>query len=215
LGAANTLPSEQFADYEHQHAASTLGMWVFLITELMFFGALFLIYAVGCTQYPEAFSIARRELNPNLGAINTAVLIVSSLAMALAVHAAQNERKTQTLVYLAATLSLGCAFLAIKAYEYHDKYIHHLIPGSTFGFPEPHSQAAEHFFSLYFAMTGTHALHIVIGAGMLLVLTFQALRGRFTSRYHTPIEMVGLYWHFVDIIWIFLFPLLYLTDFAH
>jgi cytochrome c oxidase subunit III len=212
LSDTNASLAEHFLDYEQQHAAAALGMWVFLITEVMFFGGLFLIYAVGRMSHPLAFAAASRELDVTLGATNTAVLIVSSLTMAFAVRAAQTGRSRELVGFLAATLALGCVFLSIKGYEYYDKFLHHLVPGRGFSFPGPEAPAAQQFFSLYFAMTGLHALHIIIGAGVLIVLMIQATRGRFSPRYHNPVEMAGLYWHFVDIIWIFLFPLLYLID---
>jgi cytochrome c oxidase subunit 3 len=163
-------------------------------------------------SHPEAFAAASRELNVTLGGLNTAVLILSSFTMALAVRAAQTGQRRTLISFLGATIALGSVFLAIKGYEYYEKYLHHLIPGSGFSFPGPEAQAAQHFFSVYFAMTGLHAVHMLIGAGLLAVLIVQACRGRFTRQYYNPVEMMGLYWHFVDIIWIFLFPLLYLID---
>ena len=205
-------PAEHFASYEHQHDAAALGMWVFLITEVMFFGGLFLVYAVGRMLHSTAFSAASSELDATLGGVNTAVLIVSSLSMAFAVHAAQTGNSRGLIRFLALTLVLGCVFLGIKAYEYYDKYVHHLLPGRNFSYSGTDAAGAEQFFSLYFAMTGVHALHMLVGAGLLIALMIQAARGRFTESYYNPVEMTGLYWHFVDIIWIFLFPLLYLID---
>lgn len=204
--------AEHFVNYEQQHAASTLGMWVFLITEVMFFGGLFLAYTVGRVSHPSAFAAASRDLDATLGGTNTAVLILSSFTMALAVQAAQYGRRKELIGFLGITMILGCAFLSIKGYEYYDKYLHHLVPGPSFSFPGPGAGPAEQYFSLYFAMTGLHALHMIIGVGVLAVLMIQAARGHFTREYYNPVEMAGLYWHFVDIIWIFLFPLLYLID---
>jgi cytochrome c oxidase subunit 3 len=201
-----------FADYDQQHAAASLGMWVFLITEVMFFGGLFLVYAVGRVWYSPVFATASRELDVALGATNTAILILSSFTMALAVHAAQTGRRRPLIASLAGTFLLGSAFLFIKGFEYYDKYLHHLVPGPSFAFPQADAGVAELFFSLYFVMTGTHALHMLIGEAILVVLMVQAARGRFTEQYHNPVEMTGLYWHFVDIVWILLFPLLYLID---
>ena len=200
----------QFEDLDQQHEASWLGMWVFLATEVMFFGGLFTGYAFYRWQYTAAFAEASRQLEVELGAVNTGVLICSSLTMALAVHAAQVGRRRALAGFVAATMVLGAAFLGIKGIEYAHKFEHHLIPGSVFLFAEPHARQAELFFSFYFGMTGMHALHMVIGLGVLGVLLWQAWRGRFTPEHHAGIEMAGLYWHFVDIIWIFLFPLLYL-----
>ncbi len=201
-----------FQDLEQQREASSLGMWIFLVTEIMFFGGLFLAYTVGRSGYPAAFGEASRHLNVALGGINTGVLIVSSLTMALAVRASQTGKRRMLLGFLGLTLLLGLTFLTLKGVEYADKFRHHLIPGSAFSFPGPAARPAELFFSLYFAMTGLHALHMVIGVSVLAFLFQQAWRGRYTARYYTPVEMSGLYWHFVDIVWIYLFPLLYLID---
>ncbi|MBI4460903.1 MAG: cytochrome c oxidase subunit 3 family protein [Acidobacteria bacterium] len=197
---------------EQQREAASLGMWVFLVTEILFFGGLFLAYTIARYQHPAAFAEASLHLDVALGGVNTAVLIVSSLTMALAVHAAQTGRRKGLLGFLALTAALGCVFLLIKGVEYADKFEHHLVPGDTFSFAGPEAGSAELFFSLYFAMTGLHALHMVIGVAVLAVLLAYAWRGSYSVYYHTPVEVAGLYWHFVDIIWIFLFPLLYLID---
>ena len=202
----------QFDDVEQQHESAALGMWVFLATEVMFFGGMFLGYAVYRGAYHVAFKEASRHLDVLLGAINTGVLLCSSLTMALAVHAAQLGGRRTVALFLLATIVLGGVFLGIKAVEYHHKYEEHLIPGRNFKFSEPDANHAQLFFSFYFAMTGMHALHMVIGIGLMLVLILRTMRGRFSSEYHSPIEMTGLYWHFVDIVWVFLFPLLYLVD---
>ena len=200
----------QFDSAEQQYEASTLGMWIFLVTEIMFFGGVFTAYVQYRTAFPEGFGHASNHLDLTLGAFNTAVLIASSLTMALAVHASQLGKRGRLVIYLVLTMMLGAVFLGVKGFEYAHKFHEHLVPGPHFQFPEPHARAAQIFFSLYFAMTGLHALHMVIGIGIMVVLTVQAARGRFGHNYHTPIEISGLYWHFVDIIWIFLFPLLYL-----
>jgi cytochrome c oxidase subunit 3 len=131
--------------------------------------------------------------------------------MALAVHAAQGGVRRAQVVFLLVTILLGGTFLGIKGVEYHHKFVEHLVPGPSFAFPGPLGAHTELFFSLYFAMTGMHALHMIVGIGLLTWLTKEARRGRFTTEYNTPVEIVGLYWHFVDIVWIFLFPLLYLV----
>lgn len=197
---------------EQQREAGTLGMWAFLVTEIMFFGGVFVAYALYRSMYAEAFAEASLRLNLVLGAVNTGVLICSSLTMVLAVQSAQLGKTTLLVRYLLATMVLGSAFLVIKAFEYTHKAHEHLIPGAGFQFPGPHGQQAEIFFSLYFVMTGLHALHMIIGIGVLLVLLLQARRGRYTETYYSPIDVAGLYWHFVDIVWIFLFPLLYLVS---
>jgi cytochrome c oxidase subunit 3 len=185
-------------------------MWVFLVTEIMFFGGLFTAYCVYRTLYPASFVEASHELNLTMGAINTAVLICSSLTMALAVRAGQVSDRLGQVAGLLLTILLGSVFLGIKAVEYHEKYVSHHIPGPSFHFEGPHAAHAEMFFCLYFGMTGLHAAHMVIGIVLLAILTVRAYRGAFNAGYYTPIDMTGLYWHFVDIVWIFLFPLLYL-----
>jgi cytochrome c oxidase subunit 3 len=208
---ASAAHLHHFDSAVQQKDAATLGMWVFLITEILFFGGLFMAYVVYRTGYPEAWIEASRALDVRLGAINTAVLICSSLTMALAVQAAQLGRKKALVGWLAATILLGGAFLGVKSVEYYHKFAEHHVPGPSFLFHGAEARPAQLFFSLYFAMTGMHALHMVIGLGLLLNLARQSRAGRFTPGYYTPVEMVGLYWHFVDIVWIFLFPLLYLV----
>lgn len=207
----------QFRNLDQQREAASLGMWVFLVTEVMFFGGLFLAYTINRSTYPAVFAMASRELDVHLGALNTGVLIVSSYTMAMAVWSSQTGKKKQLIGFLVLTLVLGCIFLGVKYVEWAAKFHHHLVPGFGFAFPEAHGDVgtiahAQLFFSLYFGLTGLHALHMVVGAGLLTWLLIQAARGRFTAEYNTPVEICGLYWHFVDIVWIFLFPLLYLID---
>jgi cytochrome c oxidase subunit 3 len=202
--------AHHFDSLEQQKEASTLGMWVFLVTEVLFFGGLFLTYCVYRNWYPDAFVAASRELDVTLGTINTAVLITSSLTMALAVHAAQLGQRRLLMIFLVLTMVLGAVFLGIKSVEYYHKFAEHLIPGPAFRFEKEHFRHAQLFFSLYFVMTGLHALHMVIGLGIMLVMLWWSWRGTITAEYFSPIEISGLYWHFVDIVWIFLFPLLYL-----
>ncbi len=200
-----------FDDMDQQAEASTLGMWVFLATEVLFFGGLFLCYLVYRWQAPSGFQEASHELNRVWGTINTAVLIFSSLTMALAVRAAQTSAKRGTQVlFLLITIAFGLAFLGIKAIEYTDKFVHHHVPGPHFHWDGQYPKAAEQFYSLYFAMTGLHALHMIVGVGIMTVIAVMAWRNTFDEEYYTPVEVAGLYWHFVDIVWIFLFPLLYL-----
>ena len=207
---AHPALQHHFDDLEQQAEASTLGMWMFLVTEIMFFGGLFLAYLLYRLWHPDAFREGSHHLDITLGAVNTAVLILSSLTMALAVRAAQIGRRMATVYLLVATMALGCVFLGIKAVEYGDKFEHHLVPGPNFFVDSPNAPAVQMFYSLYFAMTGLHALHMVIGVGLMLVITWMAFRGKFSPEYYVPVEVSGLYWHFVDIVWIFLFPLLYL-----
>jgi cytochrome c oxidase subunit 3 len=206
--------AHQFDSAEHQHSASQLGMWVFIAQEILFFGWLFVTYTVYRYAYPTAFAQASHHLDVTLGCFNTAVLIGSSLTMALAVHGAQLGRRWTQVVFLILTIVLGSIFLGVKAIEYGHKFHEHLVPGPTFVFDgdAPHAQI---FFSLYFVMTGLHALHMVIGIAILAVLVWQAWRGAYTPAYYSPVELTGLYWHFVDIVWIFLFPLLYLIGRHH
>jgi cytochrome c oxidase subunit 3 len=207
---------EQFDTAAQQKDASTLGMWIFLITEIMFFGGMFLCYTVYRSAYPHVFAEASRSLNVYLGAANTVVLLCSSLTMVLAVRATQLGQRKAIVLFLILTLIFGFIFLGVKAVEWKEKFDHHHIPGQA-GFhleglaPELQGQA-QLFFSLYFAMTGLHALHMVIGAGIMIALAYWAWKGRYSADYVTPVDVGGLYWHFVDVIWIFLFPLLYLID---
>ncbi len=202
--------AHHFDNLAQQGEASTLGMWVFLVTEVLFFGGLFLVYLVYRSTYPEAFIAGSHELDVLLGGINTAVLITSSLTMALAVHAAQTGHRRTLMIFLVVTMVLGAAFLGIKSVEYYHKFVEHHVPGPGFQFEEEYIRHAQLFFSLYFIMTGLHALHMIIGLGIMTWMLWWSWRGIITAEYYSPIEISGLYWHFVDIVWIFLFPLLYL-----
>ncbi|HYZ86334.1 MAG TPA: cytochrome c oxidase subunit 3 family protein [Bryobacteraceae bacterium] len=199
-----------FDDLAQQTEASHLGMWLFLITEVMFFGALLAAYTIYRSIYSAAFADTSKHLDLWAGTTNTAVLITSSLTMALAVDESHLGTRKGTVRYLLATMFLGTVFLVIKAYEYHHKWVEHLVPGPYFHYEGPFAHHAELLFCFYFALTGLHALHMIIGIGLLTWLTWNAHKGRFSKHYYTPVEMSGLYWHFVDIVWIFLFPLLYL-----
>jgi len=210
MSKVESFQAHHFDDVEQQHEASWLGMWVFLATEVMFFGGMFAGYFVYRHWYLQAFAEASNHLDVLLGGINTAVLICSSFTMALGVHCAAANKRTALIVFLVLTMVLGTVFLGIKFFEYHSKFVEHLVPGSAFAFPGLFERQAEIFFSFYFAMTGMHAVHMIIGIGLLTALVLKAKRARFSAAYHTPVELTGLYWHFVDIVWIFLFPLLYL-----
>ena len=207
--------AHQFDSLAQQSEATTLGMWVFLVTEVLFFGGLFATYMIYRNWYPDAFAAASHELDVTLGTINTAVLITSSLTMALAVRAAQLGQRRLVMMLLILTMVLGAAFLGVKSVEYYHKFVEHHVPGPTFHFEGGHAPNAEMFFNLYFAMTGLHAFHMVIGVGIILIVMVQAWRGVYTPQNHNFVEGVGLYWHFVDLIWIFLFPLLYLIGRHH
>ncbi len=205
-----------FDSVEQQREASNLGMWVFLVTEIMFFGGLILAYVIYRMMYFQAFATASETLSIKLGGINTAVLIASSLTMALAVHSAQLSRKKALIFFLVVTIMLGSVFLGIKVIEYADKFHERHVPGANFLFEEGADPThAEIFFSLYFCMTGLHALHMIVGVGLLSWLTFYSWKGLYSAGYYSPVENCGLYWHFVDIVWIFLFPFLYLISRHH
>jgi cytochrome c oxidase subunit 3 len=233
----------QFQTLEQQKETAALGMWVFLVTEVLFFGGMFLTYTINRHAYGAAFGMGSNTLDIYLGGFNTVVLILSSLTMAMAVWSAQVGKKQLVTIFIVLTLLLGFTFLGVKVIEYKQKFDHHLIPGRNFDIAyyvnnarpktelereelqterrqlelaekadpdvNAHSQL---YFSLYFGMTGLHALHMVVGAGLLLWLLKESLKGRFGPGYNTPVEVIGLYWHFVDIVWIYLFPLLYLID---
>jgi cytochrome c oxidase subunit 3 len=201
-----------FETMQQQKEASTLGMWLFLLTEVLFFGGLFFAYLLYRMWYFEAFAEASRTIQIWPGLINTAVLIGSSLTMALGVRAAQTSQRSATVRWLILTIILGLVFLGIKVYEYADKFEHHHVPGANFISDSPWAAQEQIFFSLYFTMTGLHALHMIVGVVMMSVITWMAHKGKFDSTYYTPVEMAGLYWHFVDLVWIYLFPLLYLVE---
>jgi cytochrome c oxidase subunit 3 len=240
--------ANQFDTPRQQYDSARLGMWIFLLTEVLFFGGLFCAYAVFRANHPEIFVDGHRFLDKPLGAANTVILIFSSLTMALAVRAAQVDQRRALVGLLAVTLLCGIAFLGIKGVEYHHKWEYHLVPGqariehwlSDQATPEPrkqfrpdetyvrkrlaefgfekidkkeYDQRVEHlgtFMSIYFCLTALHALHVAIGLGVIAWLLVLALRGRLGGGYFTPVDLVGLYWHLVDMIWIYLFPLLYL-----
>jgi len=234
-----------FADVEQQRNAASLGMWWFLGTEIMFFGGMLCAYLIYRRWYFPEFAASSKSLNLTIGTLNTAVLICSSLTVAMSVRAAQLGKRKLQVPLLLATIFFGLVFLGVKGIEWTDKYEEHHIPGMGFDalsgkkgdlreFPgnqqllaldqvkndpvklrareaeiQQHSQV---FFSLYFALTGMHAIHMIVGVGIFTVITWMAWKGTCTPEYHTPREIAGLYWHFVDIVWIYLFPLLYLID---
>jgi cytochrome c oxidase subunit 3 len=210
---------EQFRDLDQQHEVAALGMWAFLATEVMFFGALFLGLAVYRYAYPEAFEKGSEKLNWVVGGINTLVLLVSSLMMVLAVHYAKHGLRAQLVRFLWLTAALGVIFLVFKSYEYYSDYRDNLIPGWRFDEsawvhveglrPEdvPHVKL---FLLFYWIMTGIHALHVTIGIVAVAVIGVLARRGHFSEFYYSPVDVTGLYWHFVDTVWIFLLPMLYL-----
>ena len=225
-----SLPQHRhhFETVEQQREAGSFGMWLFLLTEIMFFGGLFFAYLLYRNWYYDAFFTASNQLSIPLGTANTAILITSGFFMALAVWAAEVRKKDMLVWTLILTTVFGIAFLGIKYDEYHEKWEKHHIPGAHFDIaefvnpaaygikekplPPDMAQRTQVFFFLYFAMTGMHALHMIIGVGLLFWLIWRAKRGDFSAGYVAPIENFGLYWHFVDIVWLFLFPLLYLIN---
>ncbi|MEW4567127.1 cytochrome c oxidase subunit 3 [Tautonia sp. JC769] len=210
-GQDDTYLYHHFEDLQQQHESSSLGMWAFLSTEVLFFGGVLGAFAVVQTLYEPAMKAASEHLDPILGAYNTAVLLVSSLAMALAVRAAQLRQQRNTVLFLVATIVLGSAFLGVKAYEWIHDYHEALIPGINFDLERyPGRQIL--FWSFYFTLTGIHALHMIIGIVIIAIMAVLVQRRWFTGGGATQIEMLGLYWHFVDIVWVFLYPILYLIN---
>jgi cytochrome c oxidase subunit 3 len=208
--------AHHFADLDQQHQAGTLGMWLFLASELMFFGGLFLGYAVYRNLYPLEFAAASQHLSLAYGGANTIVLLTSSLTMAMAVYYARTSQTQWLTRSLAATALLGAIFLVVKGFEYYTDYEENLVPGLAFEDTEwlalgLRPDRVKLFFVIYYLMTGVHAIHLIIGISYLGLLTFSAWSGRYSSLYYTPVEVMGLYWHFVDLIWIFLLPLLYMV----
>jgi cytochrome c oxidase subunit III len=213
--------AHQFDDAEQQHEASFFGMWIFLATEVMFFGGLLTGYTIFRNLYPQAFVAGAHLLDWRFGATNTAVLICSSLTMALAVHSAQTGKRRQLIFFLLCTMALGLVFLGIKLhYEWGEDWVNRVVPGLHWApqgeilrnlqrFHVPLNRV-ELFMFFYFVLTGVHALHMVVGEGIMAVLVVMTLRGSLGAHRSNPVEISGLYWHFVDIVWIFLFPLLYL-----
>lgn len=210
--------AHQFDDLQQQREADELGMWTFLSTEILFFGGVFLAYTIYRLRDEAGFADASGTMNLWLGSINTAVLLCSSLTVALAVHAGETSRRVMLITCLVLTMLLGAGFLGIKFYEYYEKYEEHHMP--FFGLPfiyegKASPATAELFFDLYFVMTGIHAIHMIIGMGVFTVLLVKAMRGGLLGDYSTPVHIAGLYWHFVDIVWVFLFPFLYLIGARH
>ncbi len=201
---------EQFITPEQQRQTSSIGMWVFLASEIMMFGALFTAYTVYRMSHPQAFDAGSADMNIWLGSINTAILLTSSLTLAFAEHSAQAGSQRLLGVFLTATMLIGLVFLALKFTEYYQHFEEHKAPGLWFNDSSPYASGIEMFFVFYFIMTGLHALHMIIGLGILCVLLFRTFVGTFTAEYHTPVMFGGLYWHFVDIIWIFLYAIFYL-----
>lgn len=201
-----------FVDAEQQFDTAKMGMWVFLVTEVLMFGGLFAAYIVYRLWYPELFVEASTELDTLLGGVNTLVLIGSSVSVAWAIRSAQINNKKNIAINLAITFALAATFMVIKYFEWTHKFHLGIFPGEFYAFDGIEHPKANVFFSLYYLMTGLHGIHVLIGMGLMGWLFFRSLKGHFNSEYYTPVEITGLYWHLVDIIWIFLFPLFYLID---
>ena len=201
-----------FVDSDQQFESSKLGMWIFLVTEVLMFGGLFVAYIIYRSWHPDLFYLAAKELDTSLGATNTVVLIASSLTIALAIRAVQLDRLRAAINYMAATVALAGTFMVIKYFEYTDKFAKGIYPGEAYSYDGIAHDMAANFFSIYYMMTGLHGIHVVIGMGLITWMMVKAWKGSVHSGYYTPVENTGLFWHLVDIIWIFLFPLLYLID---
>ena len=207
--------AHHFKSYEQQKESSFLGMWLFLVQEVMFFGGLFVAYVTYRSLYGDAFAAGSRELNVLIGAFNTTVLLFSSYTMVVAVTGAKEGNRKKIVAGLLLTILFGSAFLGVKVIEYGDKWEHRLVPGPYFEWHgEEVGRQVEMFFNLYFAMTGMHALHMIVGIGIMLFMLRPAWKGKWTPDNYNFVEGFGLYWHFVDIVWIFLFPFLYLIGLA-
>jgi cytochrome c oxidase subunit 3 len=205
-----------FVSSEQQFDSAKLGMWLFLITEVLLFSGMFVAYAVYRQWHPEAFVQASETLNTMFGTINTIVLLTSSLTVALSIHYIQTDQVKKCVYNLGATILLAGGFMVIKYFEYMAKFEHGVYPGGLF---DPHGAGYEHlaqipytpqFFSIYFVMTGIHGAHVLIGMVVIGWVAVRAWQGAYSHEYYTPVELTGLYWHLVDIVWIFLFPMLYL-----
>ncbi|NUP11689.1 MAG: cytochrome c oxidase subunit 3 family protein [Polyangiaceae bacterium] len=210
-GSPDFVVAHHFDKADTQFDAGRLGIWLFLVTEILFFGGLFCAFFIYRGWYFDSFVEAHHHLDKKMGALNTVFLITSSLTMALGVRSAQRSARKETVGFLLATVLLACAFLVVKYFEYTHKIHDGLLPGAMFhaqGFTTQHPGV---FYAIYFVMTGIHGLHVVIGIGLILWILIRAQKGEFSSRYYAPVEGVGLYWHLVDLIWIYLFPLLYLV----
>lgn len=199
-----------YENWEQQHTSNLLGMWIFLATEVMFFGGMFLAYIVFRSIYPEAFAEAAQHQNVVAGSINTFVLIMSSLMMVLAVRGAQIGRRSSLVFFMLATAFLGTVFLGIKAFEYWEHWREGLAPGINYDLTRPGAAQEGLFFWLYFIMTGVHAVHMIIGIALVLIVALRGWRGSFLRERYTRAEQMGLYWHFVDLIWLYLFGLFYI-----
>lgn len=216
MGQSNSINKKvyhhahHFANANEEFQASKQGMWIFMVTEVLMIGAIFVAYLIFRAMYPEAFHEAHKLLDVKMGAINTVVLIVSSVTMVLAVGAAQRGNNARAIKMMLATVALGCCFLVVKYFEYSHKIHEGILPAGLFHYEHLTTPKAPLFFSLYFMLTGVHAFHVILGMGLISWIIWRTKRGDISPAFYTPVELVGFYWHFVDLVWIYLFPLLYL-----
>ncbi len=210
MSSHNPYLAHHFDDIEQQHESVSFGMWIFLLTEIMFFGGIFFSYAVYRNMYPEMFHAMSMHLDVTLGTINTAILLTSSLTMALAVNAAKRGMTKRLVTMLSVTTLAGVAFLVVKFFEYKHKFHVGSVPGALWNFKTDFDSSAQVFYSLYFGATGLHGFHVLIGVVIMAVFTVQAMQGKLPQGRAQRVEMLGLYWHFVDLVWIYVFPLFYL-----
>ena len=222
MSTNHSILAHHFEDLGQQREVETFGMWLFLATEILIFGAIFTCYTVYRLNYARDFEAASSRLNVLIGSINTIVLLSSSLTMALSVHATRVGRQQMLLTCLGLTILLGGTFLGLKAVEYYEDYKEFLVPGLSFNpsewtemQPPVNPQRIQLMLAFYYIMTGLHAVHMLVGMGLLVWLVLRARKGELTPVRYMAVEVVGLYWHFVDIVWIFLLPLLYLTGTHH
>ncbi len=201
-----------FTNMKQQFEAAKLGMWLFLVTEVLLFGGLFVGYGIMHAKHPEAFVAAHHHLDWRLGALNTIVLLLSSFTMVMGVWAAQTGQKKKLIAFLLLTVLLAMVFMGVKYVEYSHKFHEGLLPGKYYSHQGDTVPGQFMFFSFYFMMTGLHGIHVLLGIVALLWITFRAWRNQFSAQYYGPVDIVGLYWHLVDLIWIYLFPLMYLIS---
>lgn len=210
--AEHAFRQHHFVDAEQQFETSKLGMWLFLATEILMFGGLFVGFGVMQGVYPEAWVAGHHHLDRILGAVNTVFLLCSSFTMVMAVHYSSINQKSKTVMNLLLTLAFAFGFLVIKYFEYSHKIHDGLLPGRLFTYSGGGPAEQAMFFGFYFAMTGLHGFHVLVGIFLIAWIAIRAQKGQFSSAYYTPVDLVGLYWHLVDLIWIYLFPLLYLVS---
>jgi cytochrome c oxidase subunit III len=211
--AATLALREQFATPAQQRETASIGMWIFIVSEMMIFSALFVAFAVYRLTSPHPFDLGSGEMELTLGTINTILLVCSSFTMALAVYNAESGNQRWLVLFLLITMFIGCLFVGIKLTEYYDHFRDHKVPALWFHYAGSSAGKVQMFFVFYFIMTGLHVIHLLVGLGLLLVMVIRSLAGAFTPEYHTPILMTGVYWSFVDVIWVFLYAIFYVPGF--